>query len=82
MNTNLFHNLANVAIAAGALGTAILMATGCTTLATGALECSQSVVDPQIAAYAIAGLSGLKIVVNLFRDGVTGLTKPQPPVQK
>lgn len=82
MNSNLFHNLANVAIAGAALGTAILMATGCTTLATGVLECSQSVVDPQLTTYAIAGLGTLKIIVNLFRDGVTGLVKPQPPVQK
>lgn len=52
MNSNLFHNVANVVIAAGALGTAILMATGCTTLVTGALECSQSVVDPKITTAA------------------------------
>lgn len=82
MNSNLFHNLANVVIAAGALGTAVLMATGCTTLVTGALECSQSFIDPKWTTAAVGVLGTLKIVVNLVRDGVTGLTKPQPPVQK
>lgn len=48
----------------------------------GALECSQSFVDPKWTTAAIGILGTLKIVVNMVRDGVTGLTKPQPPVEK
>lgn len=82
MNSNLFHNIANVLIALGGLVTAILLATGCTTLPTGALECSQSSISPTITAAIVTGLSVLKLGVNVVRDGVGGLTKPQPPVEK
>lgn len=80
MNTNLFHNLANAAIIILAAVTAGLLATGCTTLDTGMLECSQSFISPTLAAWIITGLGVLKVIVNVLRDGFSGLTKPQPPV--
>jgi hypothetical protein len=81
-NTNTLHNVINILMTLSALAIAILLATGCTQDALGALECSKSVISPSITAYAIAGLGALKILINIGRDGITGLTKPQPPVQK
>ncbi|MFK0163478.1 hypothetical protein [Rhizobium sp. NPDC090279] len=81
-NTNMLHNVLNVLIALSASMIAVLLATGCTQLPDGALECSQSFVGPDFAAVAVAALSTLKIVVNIMRDGVAGLIKPQPPVVK
>jgi hypothetical protein len=82
LNTNALHNTLNILISLSGLLVAILLASGCTQLANGALECSQSFVSPQITAYAIAGLGALKVFVNIVRDGLSGLIKPQPPVQK
>jgi len=81
MNSNLFHNILNVVIALLAAFTAFLIATGCTTLPTGTLECSQSWVDPAWTAIAVTGLGVLKTVINIVRDGFGGLFKKQPPVQ-
>lgn len=82
MNSNLFHNIANVASLVLAAATAIMLATGCTTLVTGELECSASWLKPEWTSIAIVGLQGSKIIVNIIRDGITGLAKPQPPVEK
>jgi len=82
MNTNLFHNILNVVIALLAAVTAFLIASGCTTLPTGVLECSQSWISPGLTTTIIAVLAFLKTVVNIFRDGVGGLMKPQPPVRR
>lgn len=82
MNSNLFHNVANVVMAVLALGTAVLLAVGCTTLPGGDLECSQSFLSPTLATSILSGLAVLKLLVNVVRDGVGGLTKPQPPVDK
>ena len=82
MNSNLFHNIANVLIAVLAMLTAGLLATGCTQAVTGVLECSASWIDPVYTGMAIAALSGLKMIVNVARDGFGGLVKPQPPVEK
>lgn len=81
MNSNLFHNLANIASLVLAGATAVLIASGCTTLPTGGLECSASWISPVYTTYGIMALQGLKIVVNVVRDGISGLVKPQPPVQ-
>lgn len=82
MNSNLFHNLVNVVTLLIALLTSILTALGCTTLPTGELECSSATwLSPTVAAGIIAFLQVLKLIVNIVRDGVTGLTKKQPPVQ-
>lgn len=82
MNSNLFHNIANIVMIVLAMATAGLLATGCTTLPTGVLECSQSWINPTYTAIAITALGVLKVIVNVARDGIAGLTKPQPPVQK
>lgn len=82
MNSNLFHNIANIVMVVLAMATAGLLATGCTTLANGVLECSKSWIDPTWSVMIIGALGVLKVVVNVARDGITGLTKPQPPVQK
>ncbi len=82
LNTNALHNMLNIVISLSGLLVAILLASGCTQLATGTLECSQSSISPKFTAYAIAGLAALKVLVNIGRDGLSGLIKPQPPVQK
>lgn len=81
-NTNTLHNVLNVLIALSALMIAVLLATGCTQLADGSLECSRSFIGPGYAAAVVAVLSTIKIVVNIMRDGVAGLIKPQPPVDR
>lgn len=80
MNSNLFHNILNILIAVMGLVTAVMLGTGCTTLVDGAIECSQSWVDPTYTAAAIACMGVLKSVINIARDGLSGLIKVQPPV--
>lgn len=81
ISSNAIHNLINIAnIAMGAL-LAGLLATGCVDVA-GVLDCSASWIPPQYAGYAIMALSGLKMVINIVRDGLGGLFKQQPPVVK
>lgn len=83
MNSNLFHNIANIVSLVLAFGTAALVALGCTTVeATGALECSQSSINPAWTTAAIGILQVMKLLVNTVRDGLSGLTKPQPPVEQ
>lgn len=80
LNTNLIHNLFNLAnVILGAL-TGGLLATGCTTLANGVLDCSHSWINPVYTGGAIALISVVKIGMNIIRDGLFGLAKPQPPV--
>ena len=81
MNSNLFHNIANVASLVLAAATAVLLASGCTQSAAGAVDCSGSWINPAYTTYAIMGLQGLKLAVNVLRNGFSGLSKPQPPVQ-
>lgn len=78
-NTNTIHNVLNVLM--GIL-VAALIASGCTQDATGALECSKSWISPALTVWLIGASVVLKIAINIFRDGLNGLTKPQPPVQK
>lgn len=80
-NSNAVHNVLNVVIAVLAAATAFLLATGCTTLPTGILECSQSWISPVYTTAAITALGVLKSLINVVRDGVGGLLKKQPPVQ-
>lgn len=81
MNSNLFHNILNVAIALLAGVTAFLLATGCSQLVTGALDCSASWVDPVWTTGITAALGALKTIINIARDGFGGLFKSQPPVK-
>lgn len=82
MNSNLFHNLANAAALLVAVITGILVSTGCIEGPDGSLSCEASSLSPTITVWAIAILMVLKLLVNVVRDGVTGLTKPQPPVPR
>jgi hypothetical protein len=83
VNTNLFHNIANVLIVVSAMATAALLATGCVQpLIDGPMDCSASFIDPTYTAIATGALGVIKMAVNIFRDGFSGLTKPQPPVVK
>lgn len=81
LNSNLIHNILNILIAALAALTAFMLATGCTTLPTGVLECSQSWINPAITTWIITGLGLLKSIINIARDGFGGLFKQQPPVK-
>ena len=83
LNTNTIHNAINILMTLSALAIAILLATGCTQDAvSGLLECSKSVLSPAVTAFAISALGAIKILINIGRDGVSGLVKPQPPVDK
>lgn len=82
MNSNLFHNISNILSLVLAASTAILMASGCVTLPTGAFDCSGSWINPAYTTGVIAIIQFLKMVVNIVRDGFGGLVKQQPPVQK
>ena len=82
MNSNLFHNIANIAMIVIAGATAILTAMGCTTLPNGELECSNiTFLSPTVATLIITAIGIVKMLVNIVRDGVSGLAKRQPPVQ-
>ena len=82
MNTNLFHNIANVASRALAGTTAILLASGCTQGVDDLFDCSTSWINPTYTTAAIAALQATKIIVNILRDGLDGLVRPQPPVAR
>ncbi|MGC2775960.1 MAG: hypothetical protein WA418_10040 [Bradyrhizobium sp.] len=81
MNTNLFHNIANVASLALAGMTAVLLASGCTQGMDNMVDCSGSWINPTYTTTAIAALQVIKIIVNILRDGLDGLVRPQPPVR-
>ena len=82
MNSNLFHNIANIAMIFIAGITAVLTAMGCTTLPSGELECSNiTFLSPTVATLIITAIGVVKMLVNIVRDGVSGLAKRQPPVQ-
>lgn len=82
MNMNLVHNILNIVIALVSAATAFLIATGCTALANGGLECSQSWINPAYTTMIVAALGITKTIMNVVRDGFSGLNKPQPPVKK
>jgi hypothetical protein len=67
VNTNLLHNLLNLAIAIIAALTAFDWT---------------AIFGPQTGAMIISGLGFAKLAINFFRDGPAGMTKPQPPVEK
>jgi len=82
MNSNLFHNIGNIAMIVIAGVTAVLTAMGCTTLPSGELECSNiTFLSPTVATLIITAIGIVKMLVNIVRDGVSGLAKRQPPVQ-
>lgn len=71
LNANTFHNLISlILLVVGALGTFDWTSLGA---------------SPEMALHIVSALalvtSVLKLIVNIGRDGVTGLVKPQPPVK-
>jgi len=57
MNSNLFHNIANIAMIVIAGVTAVLTAMGCTTLPSGELECSNiTFLSPTVATLIITAI--------------------------
>lgn len=67
MNSNLFHNILNVAMALCAVAL---------------LPEFHAILPAEVALTVASAAATVKLVVNVLRDGVSGLTKPQPPVQK
>ncbi len=67
MNTNLIHNLLNIAVivVAGLAG----------------FDFVGLGINPVLAAKIVAGLGTAKMIINVVRDGFAGLVKEQPPVQ-
>lgn len=66
MNTNLIHNILNL----GMLGVAIVT-----------LPEFVSLFPPELGLKIVAGAATVKTTLNVWRDGITGLTKTQPPVK-
>lgn len=66
MNTNAIHNAINFLIA---LISALTV-----------FDWSQFF-TPEQAMMIVGGLSLAKLLINVFRDGLSGLVKEQPPVQ-
>jgi len=80
-NSNLWHNILNIAIAVQGAVLAFFIATGCTTDPTGMVaECSQSWINPELTTISITVMAVAKSLINVFRDGIGGLFKHQPPV--
>lgn len=67
MNTNLIHNILNIAVVvvAGLAG----------------FDFVGLGLEPALAAKIVAGLGTAKMIINVIRDGFSGLFKSQPPVQ-
>lgn len=66
MNTNLVHNILNFIMAL----TAVAL-----------LPEVQAILPAEIAVAVASGAATLKLVINVIRDGISGLAKSQPPVQ-
>lgn len=66
MNTNLLHNILNL----GMLGVAVAT-----------LPEFVGLFPPEIGLKIVAGAAMVKTTLNVWRDGLTGLVKNQPPVK-
>lgn len=81
LNSNAVHNALNVLLVAiGAIG-AVLIYLGCVINDAGAYDCSDASVNPAVLSIAALVIGTLKVMINVVRDGIAGLTKEQPPVQ-
>jgi hypothetical protein len=67
VNTNLIHNILNIAVVAVA--------------GLAGFDFAGLGINPITAAKIVAGLGTAKMIINVARDGFSGLTKAQPPVQ-
>lgn len=66
MNTNLIHNIINIAIAV---------------IAALSVPEVGNLLPPDWALWSVGALSTAKMIMNVVRDGLTGLVKEQPPVK-
>lgn len=71
MTTNAFHNLLN--FVAGLIG--IALAVDWTVFGLDAVTAAK------VAAGTLIAQNVVKLAINIWRDGVTGLVKDQPPVR-
>jgi hypothetical protein len=67
VNTNLIHNILNIAVVAVA--------------GLAGFDFAGLGINPITAAKIVAGLGTAKMIINVARDDFSGLTKAQPPVQ-
>jgi hypothetical protein len=65
MNSNLIHNILNIALAV---------------VAVLSLPEVTSFLPPEIAVVIAGAVGTAKLMINVIRDGLRGLTKQQPPV--
>lgn len=75
MNSNMVHNILNVLVIL--VGAASVL--GCVETPAG-FDCSGSFIGPKWGAIAAIAFGGIKMVINIGRDGFGGLIKEQPPV--
>jgi len=66
-NTNTLHNAINIAIPG--------------ILALCAFDWSPYF-EPNVAKYVVGALAVTKLLINVYRDGVSGMVKVQPPVSR
>lgn len=66
MNTNFLHNLMNWAMAV---------------IAAVSVPEFVGMLPPELAVKLVGALAIVKSMINVFRDGVSGLVKNQPPVK-
>lgn len=75
MNSNLVHNILNVLL----IITPLAATLGCTDTGI-TYDCSHSILGPKYALWLELGFGAIKLIMNIGRDGLSGLVKPQPPV--
>ncbi len=81
MNTNMIHNILNIAIAIQGALIGAMLSTGCVHLPDGGLDCSASWVDPALMGWIMGGMAVFKVAIYIVRDGLGGLWKKQPLVE-
>ena len=92
MNWNLIRTFMNGGAIASAIGM-IASFMGCSTLATGAIDCSTSWLSPMLAGFATLGFALLNFVIKMFQgqlvaptvavstSGTPGTVKPSAVVK-
>jgi hypothetical protein len=66
INTNLVHNILNVALAV---------------VAVLSLPEVTRFIPPEYAVFVAGAVGAAKLIINIIRDGIDGLIKEQPPVK-
>lgn len=82
LNTNTIHNVLNALMGITGTLTFILLKLGCTETTT-SISCTNASVPEWLLPWVVGlggVVGGIKLVMNLTRDGFGGLIKQQPPV--